>query len=52
MSGTRRTLGAVGARATGRKEGGSFISTVTAGGADRVNNSPLRAGVWRIVGLK
>lgn len=37
----------------GGKEGGdSFISTVTAGGADRVNNSPLRAGVWRIVGLK
>lgn len=36
----------------GGRKGGSFISTVTAGGADRVNNSPLRAGVWRIVGLK
>lgn len=52
VSGTRRVLGAVVTRATGGKEGGSFISTVTAGGADRVNNSPLRAEVWRIVGLK
>lgn len=51
VSGTRHTVRAVGARATGGRREDSFISTVTAGGADRVNNSPLRAGVWRIVGL-
>lgn len=56
VSGTRHTLGAVGARAMGKgrrvRRRDAFISSVTAGGADRVNNSPLRAGVWRIVGLK
>lgn len=54
VSGTRHTLGAAGARAmrgVGIVGGvNPVISTVTAGSVLRVNNSLLRAEVWRIVG--